>query len=489
MAKAGAGVLERVEPEVTALELRHAVAAPANAHPRQIAHLQQTVGNRAVQRLAVQRLNDVETNPGDTAIGVMDTSAVTGTLTGSAFQLPEWKNASYAPSTTAAGLSTAGGGMGVLSNLTGMGIKSKEVNDLRKQLKTETDPVARRALERQLRMAGGDVAQKVGGTLGSGADLASGAVNIAQAGTTGATIVGGVAAGVALPLQLWAGIREFVRALRQRKRVKQLEKVAADWERPKEALAAKKALVAERQKEHDTAIETKKEVEAKVSKVKDPKKVPKDLADQLATAKEAVESTARALADEKRAEQDMKQKAEDMQEAITKKASGTAEPSLQDLALYAKMKNERGLVKKTFSIISSTLGIGGSIALIVAAAAGGAALMATPVGWALAGAAAAIGLAVGIYKLVKWFKRRKSGVNERKVNAETLFKYGLLNDLQGKEARKLIHSLGAFGKLFDPKKTIEAQDDDLRTSLNKAETAGGKTKESVIKLLMAKLAS
>jgi hypothetical protein len=458
--------------------LRHAVEAPATARPAQLTHLQRLAGNAAVRRtLTVQRVPKMGVNENDLATGVMDNLAAPTSATGAGFQLPDWKNAEYAPSTGSAATSTAGAGLGVISNVTGVGTKSAEVDRIRKKLATTTDPVAKRSLERQLKVAGGDLGQKVGGTLGSGTDLATGIVNVTSAGSTAATVMGGVTAGVALPLQVRAGVRDFMKAISQKKRVEALKKQSEDWEEPKKALEAKRQLVQERQVLHDALEETVVGLE---------KHKTGHRKDEYASAVAERDRVGAELAVARSEEAALTAKEAAMRDAVTKKGAA-GEASLEDIRMYAQMKNERGIVKKVFSILSSTLGIGGSIALIVAAAAGGAALLATPFGWALAAAAAAIGIAVGIYKLVKWFQRRKGG-NERKGYAERLLSLATQPNTQGVEARKLIFSLGAFGPLFDSSKTLAQQDLDLRQKLATAES-DVKSKKQVVKLLMAKLAS
>lgn len=60
---------------------------------------------------------------------------------------------------------------------------------------------------------------------------------------------------------------------------------------------------------------------------------------------------------------------------------------------------------KLFSMVKNLLGAAGAIALTVATFAAGAALMATPVGWGLAGVAAVAGLGLAVYSAYKTIKR------------------------------------------------------------------------------------
>jgi hypothetical protein len=90
---------------------------------------------------------------------------------------------------------------------------------------------------------------------------------------------------------------------------------------------------------------------------------------------------------------------------------GVSEPSLLEIQAYAYEKNHAGRIKKLISTIGGALATGGaaaSLAVGIAAVVGtaSAVAMATPVGWALAGTAAAIALGLGLYKGFKWLRKR-----------------------------------------------------------------------------------
>jgi hypothetical protein len=74
---------------------------------------------------------------------------------------------------------------------------------------------------------------------------------------------------------------------------------------------------------------------------------------------------------------------------------------VKDVAELVKKENVASRKNRVWSMIKNGLMVVGGVALAVGVFAGTAALMATPIGWAAAGAAAAIGIGVGIYKLAK----------------------------------------------------------------------------------------
>jgi hypothetical protein len=179
--------------------------------------------------------------------------------------------------------------------------------------------------------------------------------------------------------------------------------------------------------------------------------------------------------------------------------------NLDIIRAYAYKKNQRGVIKKATSFVGGLLGIGAGIASLVAsialatgAAAGAAVLMATPVGWGLAGAAAAVGIGLGLYKAVRFFSKRWAqsgqlkdqhgralstgarlkktlafwrpvGKSRRESYAEALWKMAKdgAQPVRQREAKELIKSLGLD---FDA-------------------LGMGSDKDDAVKLLMAKMAS
>jgi hypothetical protein len=91
-------------------------------------------------------------------------------------------------------------------------------------------------------------------------------------------------------------------------------------------------------------------------------------------------------------------------------AKGPNPPTLLEINAYAFSKNYSGTIKKLLSSVGGLFATAGGAAMLavsIAALAGGGALaMATPVGWALAGVAAVIGLGLAGFKAIKWLKKR-----------------------------------------------------------------------------------
>lgn len=89
---------------------------------------------------------------------------------------------------------------------------------------------------------------------------------------------------------------------------------------------------------------------------------------------------------------------------------------------YAASQKGEKSAKRLISFVGGAAGV--SAGVIGGAALLGVALAATPIGWALAGVGAVVGLGMLIYKIYRWNKKRKAktlGV-DRKRNAEILYK-------------------------------------------------------------------
>ncbi|KAF4405709.1 hypothetical protein [Streptomyces lycii] len=126
-----------------------------------------------------------------------------------------------------------------------------------------------------------------------------------------------------------------------------------------------------------------------------------------------------AAAEERRREQDRAQAA--VERALTEVARqikryeqvGDEEITLRVIQGYALAKNQRGRLVKAIMAMSGALAASGAVASLVAtiaitagAGVGAAALMATPVGWALAATAATAALGVGSYRAWQFFAHR-----------------------------------------------------------------------------------
>lgn len=458
------------------VHIRHAMASPETARPEQLLHLQRTAGNTAMQHLVVQRDKAVNwEEAGFFAHGVQAGALGQG---GGLEQVLEFRNPDYKPSTGAIGAGGAGVAVGAVGTTAGIVLGSKNIHTLRKRLAKATDPLERKAIIRELKTAGVDVGEKVAGIGGHVADATALAM-------PASAVAGAAAGGVAAPLQAFSVGREMRKFFKQKRRLEKLHQVAASWDDPPAALAAKGQMVAEAKETADAALAALIAFERTVFKT----------GADLDKAKKTTEylDLHKAYVDAQKAHTDaeadvalIEAERQKMQDAVTKEA-GAGEPSLRTIQAYAARKSKRGLWKKMTTIIGGTLGVAGSIGLAVAAGAGAAALMATPVGWALAAGAAAAAIGLGIYKLVKWIKKRNSAQpNKRKIYAEHLFKLGLLKDVQGKEARKLILSLVNKANLkLEGATDPEAKLLDRLTDADQVPLA----RKRFIKMLEAKLAS
>lgn len=100
-----------------------------------------------------------------------------------------------------------------------------------------------------------------------------------------------------------------------------------------------------------------------------------------------------------------------LREMVTRSQNG--QETAEDIQLYAKTKNQGGIVKKSIGIIGGAIGLGGGIAATIGTLAfasvglaASVAVAATPVGWAMGGLAALIGLGMAGYAFWKWFSKR-----------------------------------------------------------------------------------
>lgn len=133
------------------------------------------------------------------------------------------------------------------------------------------------------------------------------------------------------------------------------------------------------------------------------------------------------------------------------RAGAEQQISLRMIQAYAVRKNERGRIKKIVAATGGALGSAGAVASLVAsiavaagAAAGASVLLATPIGWALAGAAAVTGLGLAGYKVWKFFAQRWERTAEP--------------DADGKPTKPALDRLGrtlAFWKPVGPGKREE----------------------------------
>lgn len=326
---------------------------------------------------------------------------------------------------------------------------------------------------RRVNVTGGNVAQNTAKT-GSGiADITAGSMQVA--GHTAGQLASGIASFITVPLNIFQSIREGIRAEKARQRVVALDAVLNDWEtKPEEALStAQNGVVAAQQYVDEmAALVAKAESErAQQQIVARNLKQPFDAKkwdDAIEEAKRAKQAAETKLSQARTTYNDALQAKQAMQEAV-KRAATTGEPTLEDIANYAKIKNYAGHIKKALSSAGAALGAAGGIVLGVAATAGTAALMATPFGWALASLAAAAGIGLASYKAWKFFSKRwrntkvdatgqkrtfgahlketlsfwkSTGPSKRDRYAEQLYKLTKNPGPRQEEAKKLVAALG-----------------------------------------------
>ncbi len=198
---------------------------------------------------------------------------------------------------------------------------------------------------------------------------------------------------------------------------------------------------------------------------------------QLIACNSEVVRTLGPLQEQQQIQQAAKQKAEDLKEKVSKEwVTGKEDAADTDeIMAYALRKNRRGFFKKLTTTVGAATGTAAGIAALVVAAlvaaGAGGALMATPVGWSLAGAAALVTVGMLTYKvgrlihkryktfeaerekagkkasfwktLGKAFNPTKEAKSKRKAYAERLFDLarGNADQDETKKARKLIGRL------------------------------------------------
>jgi hypothetical protein len=167
-----------------------------------------------------------------------------------------------------------------------------------------------------------------------------------------------------------------------------------------EALIANgKQLLADAKKRESPLTRQEEELEETETDVK-------ELEDEI----EKLDAWLKQAPDEHRKLTEAKQKIEETVRDLVVRAD-KGEESPDDIALYAFLKNRAGWIKKVTAATGGAIGAGGgAVAVGVAGAVlsgvAGAALLATPIGWALAGVGATVALGLGGYSLVKWASKR-----------------------------------------------------------------------------------
>jgi hypothetical protein len=181
--------------------------------------------------------------------------------------------------------------------------------------------------------------------------------------------------------------------------------------------------------------------------------------------------------------------------------------SLRMIQAYAVRKNERGRIKKIIAAVGGALGASSGVAALVTSiavasgtAAGAGLLLATPVGWALAGAAAVAGLGLASYKAWKFFAKRwertagpgAEGAPVRSVPArlrETLAFWRHTAPSKREQYAAALFTMAAGGPNADRARTEEARRTVAALGLDWHEFGMNEEPESAKKLIAAKLAS
>ena len=438
--------------------------------------LQRMAGNGAtrelVQRLAIQRDDDDLVGGTDKVLGGLDPMAPLAGQTAGAWNLSNAWNQSTdsVGGTNEAGLSSAVIGTPVaIAGVVTSGVGHHRAKQDMKTARTGAgeDSGEFHEARRRRDITGGNIAQNVMKTTSGAADITGGAMNVA--GHAAASVGTAVAAFITVPLNFFQMIREAVRAEKARKRVAAIENQLQEWSAPErkvplaaeqvsaaeEALDSARDLVSAKQRHYD---------QMKVVVKNQPSQRP-----QLAKALTDLEQAKRWLSDAQAAHAEAVQRHQDaltakqqMEDAV--KTAATGKPTLHDIAAYAITKNKAGHFKKAMSSVGAALGVAGGVVLGVAAAAGGAALMATPFGWGLAAAAALVGVGLASYKAWKFFSKRwartdptKSkgtrlketlmfwkgvGKSKRETYADELYDLATATGPQQAEAKKLLQQLG-----------------------------------------------
>ncbi|MDE3202593.1 MAG: hypothetical protein KGQ66_00030 [Acidobacteriota bacterium] len=167
---------------------------------------------------------------------------------------------------------------------------------------------------------------------------------------------------------------------------------------------------------------------------------------QLITCNNEVARTLVPLQEQQQIQQAAKQKAEDLKAKVSKEwvtgKEGVADTD--EIMAYALRKNRRGFFKKLTTTLGAATGTAAGIAALVVAglvaAGAGGALMATPVGWSLAGAAAVVTVGMLAYKVGRLIHKRYKTFEAERENA-------------GKKAS----FWKTLGKAFNPTKKAESK--------------------------------
>jgi hypothetical protein len=283
-----------------------------------------------------------------------------------------------------------------------------------------------RLLTRDIQSGAADTGQGVASVTGNTLNVAYGALNnYAHAAQMPAYSVATAAGFVTTPLAAFQTGRAIRKAEKARRRVDRLTAVMNDEGKVADALKAAQERWTELAELaysiQEDLVEANAALNAALAAKPPNAERINSLRSEVATLERmrtaSQDQVARAGRD--RDEQQVAAKA--MHEAIRKVAAVvnrdtagvTDEVNLLMVQAYALKKNHRGWVKKAITAVGGALGTAGgaaslvaSIALAAGAAAGAGILVATPIGWALAGAATVVGLGLAGYQAWKFYSRR-----------------------------------------------------------------------------------
>lgn len=330
--------------------------------------------------------------------------------------------------------SVVGSGVGTLTSaaaLASQGVKLHRARMGRKN--AEPGTAEDHALGRDVKAGAGGTAEQGLSFVNMSTGLASAVMNlkhVVQAAVSGAAAASSGVGVIAASVQTVRFIRKADRA---RRRVAALQKLMDDQNKPKQALKAANDQVEALQRavtdgrvdaetadaSFEDALWEQARQEARGAEVDFALLVRLlERADQAqaALARDQADLEAARTRQEERAVVSAKmQDALEKQTEKVKRYRGAAveDISLRDIQEYAARKNTRGTTMKAIGAVAGLLGVGGSIASMVAGvvlaagvAAGAGVLVATPVGWGLAGAAATVALGSAGWKAWRFFRHR-----------------------------------------------------------------------------------
>ncbi|MFJ9712650.1 DUF4157 domain-containing protein [Streptomyces sp. NPDC101234] len=401
-----------------------------------------------------------------------------------------------------------GSAFGVVTSSAGVLAQATNFARARKGVRNATPGTAAYHVhDRELKAGGAGTAEQGLGFVSTSTGLAAAVMNlkgVAQEATGG---VGAASSGAGLLAGLVQSVRFIRKADKARKRLNALRTLMADENAPRQALEAANQEVAELERavqdgradveqwNRDFQSELRKQAQGRLNGEDVDHSRLMQMLQLEPRIKEIEEELLRSEAELQAAKirqqerQDVSEKMESALRTQTEKVQrynegAPADVSLRQIQEYAAGKNSRGVTVKAIGAVAALLGVGGSVAALVAGAAlaagvaaGAGVLVATPVGWALAGAAATVALGVAGWKTWRFFQHRweqsaaqggtqgpaptlgarlrdtlafwkKSGPNERNQYAAALYEMAR-DETQAERAGEARQTLVALGLNWD----------------------------------------